>query len=89
MDSKKHIEWVSEILPNIREIFENMFILYMENDAKHVSAETLKWYSNCEIEIKIETEPPHSHVINLIESVLEIIKKKFKGHEFKNVDELK
>ena len=35
MDSKKN-EWVSEILPNIREIFEDKFVLYIYNDAKHV-----------------------------------------------------
>ena len=87
MDSKKYIEWVSEILPNIRDIFENKFVLYMDNDAKHVSVETLKWYSSCEIEI--ETDPPHSPEINPIENVWGIIKKKLKGHEFKNVDELK
>ena len=33
MDSKKYIEWVSEILPNIREIFEDKFVLYVDNDA--------------------------------------------------------
>ena len=59
----------------------------MDNDAKHVSVETLKWYSSCEIEI--EAGPPHSPDINPIENVWGIIKKKLKGHEFKNVDELK
>ena len=87
MDSKKYIEWVSEILSNIINIFENKFVLYMDNDAKHVSVGTLKWYSSCKIEI--ETGPPHSHDISPIEYVWGIIKKKLKGHEFKNVDELK
>ena len=86
MDSKK-IEWVSEILTNIREIFVNKFVLYMDNDAKHVSVETLKWYSSCEIEIEIEIEietgPPHSPDINLTENVWGIIKKRLKGHELK------
>ena len=59
----------------------------MDNDAKHVSVETLKWYSSCEIEI--ETGLLHSPDINPIENVWGIIKKKLKGHEFKNVDELK
>ena len=59
----------------------------MDNDAKHVSVEALKWYSSCEIEI--ETRPPHSLDINPIENVLGIIKKKLKGHELKNVDEHK
>ena len=59
----------------------------MDNDAKHVSVETLKWYSSCEIEI--ETGPPHSSDINPIENVYGIIKKKLEGHEFKNADELK
>ena len=59
----------------------------MDNDAKHVSVESLKWYSSCEIEI--ETDPPHSPDINPIENVWGIIKKKLKGNEFKNVDELK
>ena len=85
--TQKYIEWVSEILPNIRDIFENKFVVYLDNDAKHVSVETLKWYSRCEIEI--ETGPPHSPDINLIENIRGIIKKKLKGHEFKYVDELK
>ena len=59
----------------------------MDNDAKHVFVETLKWYSSCEIEI--DTDPPHSHDINLIENEWGIVKKKLKGHEFKNVDEIK
>ena len=42
MDLKKYIEWVSEILPNIKENFEDKFVLYIDNDAKHVSIETLK-----------------------------------------------
>ena len=67
--------------------FKNKFVLYMDNDAKHVSVETLKWYSSCKIEI--ETGPFHSPDINPIENVCEIINKKLKGHEFKNVDELK
>ena len=61
----------------------------MDNDANHVSVETLKWYSSCEIEIEIETDTLHSPDINPIENVWGIIKKKLKGHEFKNVDELK
>ena len=80
MDSK-NIEWVSEILTNIRYIFENKFVLYMDNDAKHVSIETLKWYSSCEIEIEIETGLPHSPDIKPIKNVWAIIKKKLKGHE--------
>ena len=48
----------------------------MDNDAKHVSSvETLKWYSSCEIEIEIESGPPHSPDINPIENVWGIIKK--------------
>ena len=39
----------------------------MENDAKHVSVETLKGYSSCEIEIEIGL--PHSPDINPIENV--------------------
>ena len=52
MDSKKYIEWVSEILPNITDIFENKFVLYIENNAKHVSVETLNCYSSYENEIE-------------------------------------
>ena len=59
----------------------------MGNDAKHVLVETLKWYSNCEI--KIETGPPHSPNMNKNENVWGIIMKKLKGHELKNVDEVK
>ena len=87
MDSKK-IYWMSfRDLPNIRDTFENKFVLYMDNDTKHVLVETLKWYSSYEIEI--ERGPPHSPDINPIENVWGIIKKKLKRHEFKNVDELK
>ena len=57
----------------------------MDNDAKHVSVETLKWSSSCEI----ETGPLHSPDINPIENLWGIIKKKLKEHEFKKVDELK
>ena len=57
----------------------------MDNDVKHVSVEILKWYCSCEI----ETGPSHSHNINPMENVWGILKKKLKGHEFKNVDELK
>ena len=57
---------------------------YIGNDAKHVSVDTLKWYSTCEI----EAGPSHSPDINLIENAWGIIKKKLKGIEFKN-DELK
>ena len=59
----------------------------MHNYVKHVSVETLKWYSRCEIEIEIS--PPHSLDINPIENIWGIMKKKLKGHEFKNADELK
>ena len=59
----------------------------MDNDAKHVSVKTIKWYSSCEIEIK--AGPPHYPDINLIENIWGIVKKKLKGHEFKNVDEIK
>ena len=86
---KKYIEWVSEILSNIRDIFENKFVLYMDNNVKHVSVETLKWYSSCEIEIEIETGPPHSPDIYPIENVWWIIKKKLKGYEFKMLMSLK
>ena len=74
-----------EIQPNIRDIFENKLVLYMDNNIKHVLIETLKWYSSCET----ETGPPHSPDINPIKNVWGIIKKKLKGHEFKNVDKLK
>ena len=40
MDSK-NIEWASEILSSIRENFEEKFVLYMDNDTMHVSAEAL------------------------------------------------
>ena len=59
----------------------------MDNNAKQISIEILKWYSCCETEIEID--PPHSPDINPIENVWRIIKIKLKGHEFKNVDELK
>ena len=59
----------------------------MNNDAKHVSVETLKRYNSCEIEI--ETGPPHYPDINPIENVWGIIKKKLKGHKFINVMSLK
>ena len=65
--------------------YREKFVLYMDNDAKHVSVETLKRYSSCEI----ETGSPHSPDINLCENLWGIIKKKLKGNEFKNVDELK
>ena len=39
--------------------------------------------------MKLKTGPPHSPEISPIENVWGIIKKKLKGHEFKNVDELK
>ena len=56
----------------------------MDNDAKHISVENLKWYSSCEIEIETEIEieagPPHSPDINPIENVWRIIKKKLKGN---------
>ena len=57
----------------------------MDNDANNISINILKWDSNYEI----ETNPLHFHDINLIENVRGIIQKKFKGHEFKNFDELK
>ena len=41
----------------------------MNNDAKHVSVETLKWYSSCEVETETEADPPHSPDINPIENV--------------------
>ena len=61
----------------------------MDNDAKHVSVETLKWYSSCEIEIETETGPPHSPDINPIENVWGIIKKKLKGLNSKMLMSLK
>ena len=39
----------------------------MDNDTKHVSVETLKWYSSCEIEI--ETCLPHSPDINPLKCI--------------------
>ena len=45
----------------------------MDNFAKQVLVETLKWYSSCEI--KIETVLPQSPDINPIENVWGIIKK--------------
>ena len=66
----------------MREVFEDKFALYMNNDTKHVSIDILKWYSSCEI----ETDPSHSHDINPIEKVWGIIKTKFKKHEFNIFD---
>ena len=85
MDSKINIKSVLEILLNIRNILEDKFVLYMDNDAKHVSVETLKWYSSCEI----ETGTPHSLDINPIENVWEIIKKSSRNMNAIIVDELK
>ena len=76
--STQKIIWASfRDPPNIREKCEDKFVLYIDNDVKHVSVENLKWYSNCEIEI--ETGPPHSLDIKPIENVWEIIKKKLKN----------
>ena len=61
----------------------------MDNDAKHVSVETLKWYSSYEIETETEAGPPHSPDINSVENVWRIIKKKLNENEFKIFDELK
>ena len=66
MDSKK-IKSVSEFMPNIREFFKDKFILYMDNDAKHASVETLKWYNNCETETEVGSL--HYPDINTIENV--------------------
>ena len=60
--AQKYIEWVHKFQPNIREIFEDKFVLYMNNDVKNVSAETLKWYYSYEI----ETGPSNSSDINPI-----------------------
>ena len=83
MDSKKYIEWVSEILQNIKEIFEFKFALYMDTDANHASVETLKWYRRCDIEI--ETGPSHSPDNNLVENEREIIKKSSRDLNSKNL----
>ena len=37
----------------------------MDNDAKNVSVENLKWYSSCEIEIEIEIEKAHFILLTL------------------------
>ena len=58
--------------------------MYMSNDVKNVSVEILKWCSRCEI----EADPPYFLYINPVENVWGIIKKKLKGSEFENFEEL-
>ena len=59
----------------------------MDNDVKHVSVETLKWYSCCKIEI--ETGPPYSPDFNPIENVWAIIKKSSRDMNSKMLMSLK
>ena len=55
----------------------------MDNEAKHVSINTLKLYWGCEIEIEAGT--PYSPDIKIIKNVNRIIrKKKLKEYELKS-----
>ena len=80
MNSKKLNEFQRscQVLKN----FEDNFVLYMDNDAKHISVENLNLYNNYEI----ETSPSHSFDLSLIEKC--VGSKITKRHEFKNVDDV-
>ena len=57
----------------------------MDNDAKHVPVETLKWYNSCEIEVG----SPHPLDINSIENLWEQARKSLRGMNSKILMSLK
>ena len=43
MDSKIYIQCVKKIIPEITESLGSDYIIYMDNDSKHISIESLKF----------------------------------------------
>ena len=66
MDSKIYIQCVKKIIPEITESLGSDYIIYMNNDSKHISIESLKFYKSNLISIKLG--PAYSPDLNPIEN---------------------
>ena len=50
----KKIQCVKKIIPEITESLGSDYIIYMDNDSKHISIESIKFYRSNLISIKLE-----------------------------------
>ena len=67
MNSKIYIQCVEKIIPEITESLGSDYIIYMDNDSKQISIESLKFYKSNLISIKLGTaySPDLNHFENL------------------------
>ena len=86
MDSKKYIQCVKKIIPEITESLESNYIIYMDNDSKHISIESLKFYKSNLISIKLG--PAYSSDLNPIENLWGLIKREMSSKSFKSLSEV-
>ena len=86
MDSKIYIQCVKKIIPEITESLGSDYIIYMNNDSKHISIESLKFYKSNLISVKLK--PAYSPDLNPIENLWGLIKREISSKSFKSLSEV-
>ena len=86
MDSKIYIQCVKKIISEITESLGSDYIIYMDNDSKHISIESLKFYKSYLISIKLG--PAYSPDLNPIENLWGWIKREMSSKSFKSLSEV-
>ena len=86
MDSKIYIQCVKKIIPEITESLGSDYIIYMDNDSKHISIESLKFYKSNLISVKLG--PAYSPDLNPIENLWGLIKREMSSKSFKSLSEV-
>ena len=82
MDSKIFYSMCKEIIPEIIESLGSNYIIYMDNDSKHISIESLKFYKSNLISIKLG--PAYSPDLNPVENLWGLIKREMNNKSFKS-----
>ena len=86
MVSKIYIQCVEKIIPKITESLRSDYTIYMDNDSKHISIESLKIYKSNLISIKLG--PAYSPDLNSIENLWGLIKREIISKSFKSLAEV-
>ena len=87
LDKNLYIQILEFSLPEMNKIMKNSIILQFDNDPKHRSIKTLKFYK--ENNIKIIDWPSNSPDLSPIENILTKIKNKLCRQEFDNINKLR